>query len=74
MTQNQWVYSKVVKYIRPERISLFNRFGSRLHDPTWELGLPKQPAKYWVLGSMEEPPRFVIKDAKEFHHFTPRTQ
>ena len=49
MTQNQWFYSKVMKYILPERVALFNRFYSRLNDPTLELGLPKQPDNYWVL-------------------------
>lgn len=70
MTQNQWMYGEVIKYIHPERIALFNRFGSRLNDPTQELGLPKQPDKYWILEFMNEPPKFVVKDTKEFHHFS----
>lgn len=76
MTQNQWVYSEVVKYIRPERIALFDRFHSKLNDPTWKRGLPKQSDEYWILEFVKEPPKFVIKDVKEFHHFssTPKTQ
>lgn len=76
MTQNEWVYSEVIKYIPPKRIALFDRFGSRLNDPAWELGLPKQPDQYWMLELLDEPPKFVVKDAKEFHHFssTPMTQ
>ena len=70
MTQNQWVYNEVIKYIRPERIALFDRFCSRLSDHTWELGLPKQPDNYWILEFMSEPPIFVIKDAREFHHYS----
>ena len=76
MTQNQWVYSEVIKYIRPERIDLFNRFRTKLSDPTWDLGLSKMPEQYWILEPKREPPSFTLKDAKEFHHFkpTPETQ
>ena len=75
MTQNQWVYSQVMRYLRPERVALFNRFYSRLNDPTSELGLPQQPDNYWILEFLEEPPKFVIKEATVFHHFGPkRTQ
>ena len=57
MTQNQWVDSKVMKYIRPERVALVNHFYSRLNDPTWELGLPKEPDNYWSLEFLSEPPK-----------------
>ena len=71
MTQNQWIYGEVTKYIRPERIDLFNRFRIKLSDPTWELGLPKLPDKYWILEPSGNPPSFTLKDAMEFHHFKP---
>ena len=75
MTQNQWVYSQVMRFIRPERVALFNRFYSRLNDPTLEFGLPKQLDNYWVLEFLNKPPKFVITEATVFHHFVPkRTQ
>ena len=67
MTKDQWVYSEVRKTLDTDRIILSNRYHSPLSDPNSPIGLPEQPEFYRYLRTGEEPPYFVMIEARRWH-------
>lgn len=66
-TQNQWIYSEVLKTIEADRIVVESRFRNVLGNPLSQWGLPELPEDYLILDNTKEPPEFFKKNAREFH-------
>ena len=67
MTQIQWIYREVTRIVSANRISLFDRYYSRLSDPEFECGLPRLPDTYRILENLTVPFQWIEMEAIKFH-------
>lgn len=70
ITQNRWVYDKVVDVIPADRLAVINR---RSPFPGYGVthGLPILPHFYWVLETLAKPPYLKNLRASDFHGYDP---
>ncbi|KAI5071533.1 hypothetical protein GOP47_0013784 [Adiantum capillus-veneris] len=65
---NWWVYDKVIVVIPKDRVVVMERT-SHFSGKGWTTGLPQLSATYRLLAPIENPPRFFLKSAQEYHGF-----
>ncbi|KAI5070169.1 hypothetical protein GOP47_0014512 [Adiantum capillus-veneris] len=65
---NRWVYDKVIAVVPKDRVVVIGRT-SHFSGKGWTIGLPQLPATYRLLAPIENPLRFFLKSAQEYHNF-----